>query len=201
MILLKLGFWQVERLAWKSSLLTSIESEYAKDAERFPITAKNITQIYQSLPANTLYRGVISGRLQTLDTIEFMPSSPHDGVPAFIVRAVVMLDGALPARINLGWIYYEQRDVVIASLRRFDGQDFDFTAALRKGNHDNDRAEALYLFDADEHLLLSNIVNGRSAKPELRNKHKSYAIFWFTMAGVLMAFYLIFMIKQKTLRS
>lgn len=198
MILLKLGFWQVERLVWKNSLQASLEREYAKDPERFPITATNIAEIYDALPVSTLYRGIISGQLHSKGNIEFMPSSPHNGVPAFIVRAGISLDGAQPARINLGWIYYEQKDNAIERLAAFDGQDFDFTVALRK--IDRKDSAPKYLFDADEHLLLSNIVSGRSAKPELRNKHKSYAIFWFTMAGVLTAFYLIFMIRQKLQR-
>lgn len=199
MILVKLGFWQVERLAWKNSLQSSLEREYAKDPERFPITAQHIAEIHAGLAPNSFYRGIISGRLQSAENIEFMPSSPHDGVPSYIVRAGIMLDGSLPARINLGWIYYEQKQNAIDKLRAYDGQEFDFTAMLRK-RAESDKDAPLYLFDADAHLLLSSIIQGRSAKPELRNKHKSYAVFWFTMAGALAAFYLVFMIRQKAQR-
>ncbi len=187
-VLLKMGFWQIERLAWKNALIASIEFEYEKPLEDAIITANNVDKIYAEMAAGTVYRGMVSGALKT-DSLRFETGAPLNGVPSYNVRANFAIDNQLSVPLGLGLIPYTIKTQTENALKPFDGQDFTFVVTIRKPQ-DGVKHMPDMLW-AESNLQISHIVEGVAKKPELRNKHKSYAIFWFTMAGVLALFYLL----------
>lgn len=187
-ILLKLGFWQIQRLEWKNALIASIEFEYDKPLEDAIINTDNIAAAYDEMAAGTVYRGMVTGALST-DALRFETGTPLNGVPSYNVWANFAIDGQLSVPIDLGLIPYTIKAQTEDALLPFNGQDFTFIVTMRKPQDGEKRLP--YMLWAESHDQLAHIVEGQSKKPELRNKHKSYAIFWFTMAGVLALFYLL----------
>jgi surfeit locus 1 family protein len=221
MLLLKLGFWQVERLSWKNDLLVSIDQEYAKDLARYPISIDDLHE-FAALPAKAsrVYRGQISGKLMSDKAPQFVVTGPHDGIPGYAVFLPLEISGRLVVPVDIGWIAYNTKDEVRQKLASLTPENITLNVMLRvlpkkytaqpelflsqwgyditqiQGEASSDitaLASPPYraLIKADAHPFLDGVTEGLGAKPVLRNKHKYYASFWLTMAFVLAVFYII----------
>lgn len=221
MLLLKLGFWQVERLSWKNDLLVSVDQEYAKDLARYPISIDDLHE-FAALPAKAsrVYRGQISGKLMSDKTPQFVVTGPHDGVPGYAVFLPLEISDRLVVPVDIGWIAYNTKDEVRQKLANLTPVTLTLNVMLRALPRKHTAQPELFLsqwgyditqiqgeassdvtalasppyralIKADVHPFLDGVTEGLSAKPTLRNKHKYYASFWLTMAFVLAVFYIM----------
>jgi surfeit locus 1 family protein len=221
MLLLKLGFWQVERLSWKNDLLLSIDQEYAKDLTQHPISLDDLHE-FAALPAKAaqIYRGQISGKLMSDKAPQFVVTGPHDGVPGYAVFLPLEISERLVVPVDIGWIAYNTKDEVRQKLKNLTPITLTLNVMLRALPKKYTAQPELFLYEwgydlsqiqgkgsaditelpsppyralikADAHLFLEGVTEGLSAKPVLRNKHKYYASFWLTMAFVLAVFYIM----------
>lgn len=207
LILLKLGFWQVERLAWKTALIQSIETEYVKPINDYKITADNISQIYSDMAAYTVYRGVISGHFDqrgiidgqlikiAADNLSFRKASPRNGEPGYNLWHPIVIDGQKNAHLIIGWVHYKDKERVKNAFQSLDVEFENIPVTLKKPGKEQKRYP--YIFEADFVEIWKDIAQGNAQKPVLRNKHKSYATFWFTMAFILLGFYTLYVMRAK----
>ena len=221
MLLLKLGFWQVERLDWKNDLLLSIDQEYAKDLTQHPISIDDLHK-FAALPEKTarIYRGQITGKLMSDKAPQFVVTGPHDGIPGYAVFLPLEISDRLVVPVDIGWVAYNTKDEVHQKLASLTPENIKLNVMLRalpkkytaqpelflsQWGYDFSQMHAepsaditalasppyRALIKADAHPFLEGVTEGLSAKPVLRNKHKYYASFWLTMAFVLAVFYII----------
>jgi surfeit locus 1 family protein len=191
-VLIGLGFWQVQRLSWKTALISGIERNMAA-------------------PPVDLLRAISEGQ-----DIEFRPvrfTAQPLGKKHFLLRprvkngqvgvhviVPVRIGGRL-AFVNEGWM---AQDAVKASTVQCN---LSAVATLpRKGYftpENKPEADTWYWADVQAmaarmnmHDPLPYILNlpAVGISPDLPNNHKSYAAFWFSMAVV---FAVIFFLAHR----
>lgn len=209
LILCSLGLWQVQRLHWKTDLLTQIDTLYQTDAAATPIDSKTLTQA-DSAGLNFL-RGTLHGHYLTKESFRSGPRPLDEQQGSHLYTPFQLQDGAI-VLVNRGWIPDGTKIDMIPTpsgpthatgLFRKPGTASRFTPP------DNLTDDVFYQIDpahiaAAKHLgsvlpyllYLEQADNGTlpravSARPELNNNHQSYAIFWFSMAGVLLIIYIL----------
>ena len=101
-ILVSLGNWQINRLAWKAELLDKISAAYAQDAGKNPLNDSNWnTQLVFS-------RGFLKGRYRHDKEILIAPRT-YEGAPGYHVLTPLQLSGDKGTIIvNRGWIPLDQ---------------------------------------------------------------------------------------------
>lgn len=206
-ILLSLGYWQVQRLAWKTEIIEQLENEYAKDpiANRLSLT---------SLQNEQIQYGSVKGRFDYTKEIRVGPK-PHDGKIGYLVITPMKVNGG-HLLINRGWL--EEGDiktgqprghiVVTGIFRKPDWNSFtpenspenniwtklDIEQIARVKNIKNIAPVMLYAESASKPF--DNLIL-QSERWFPRNKHKQYAIFWFSMAGVLLGIFGIYSWQKR----
>ncbi len=132
LVLLKLGYWQVERLAWKNDLLRSIDQEYTKDLMQHPISVDKLRE-YAALPATAakIYRGQISGKLMTDKTPQFLITGPHEGLSAYAVFLPLEISDDLIVPVDIGWVAYNTKDEVREKIAALTPQALTLNVMLR----------------------------------------------------------------------
>ncbi len=176
-ILCSLGNWQLQRLAWKEGLIASM-----KNSE-------------------------ITGHYLNVTPIKIIPRT-HDGaIGAHLYSPFMIEDSQKIILINRGWVPQnwpdKSQDPFPNTLRQTLSGLFAappkaniFTPA---NNPEKGQWYHAYIKDIAAHYSLENIAKSvfipkpsaqdpaipLDPRANLRNDHKQYAIFWFTMAGVL----------------
>ncbi|WP_417666714.1 SURF1 family protein [Roseibium sp.] len=103
--LLSLGFWQLDRLAWKEALIAKVERDVTASAEPAP-GPENWTDLD---PFDTDYRHVsVTGRFLTGDVFYFTSiasgtDSPYYG-PGYMVYSPFQTDGGWTVLVNRGFV-------------------------------------------------------------------------------------------------
>ena len=192
-ILLGLGTWQVKRLAWKETLIAQIDTAYKKEAEKF-----NAQAPYEEFDKVTLNGSFINNAA-------FIRSKTHDGKVGYhLIMPLETSNGTI--FVNRGWTETDAVDMLQTKTKT------QFQAVLRHGKKSNpfipdNTIDGPYLY-WPEIPKLEAIFDMKSAvsmiawqiptrddlsrqpyrvggKPVLKNDHLQYAIFWFTMAIIL----------------
>ena len=147
------------------------------------------------MPESSIYRGVITGVFDFSEEPSFTNAAPQNGLPGYNVMQRFMLDDEKETKLALGWVAYDKKEVTRVAVKKLENKVEALPVTIKKPAK-NVKIYP-YMLYADAYEPFKHIANGVDSKPVLRNKHKSYAIFWFTMAGVLFAFYIIFMIYSR----
>lgn len=215
-LLLKLGFWQLDRMAWKADLLARLDAAYAVPPGPFLDEARGISDLAP------FARGFIEGEYLALPSILVGPQM-REKQPGFHVYAALQA-GDKALFINRGWVplAYKGRGGAAAQApkgrwrvsglvrqperavlfvagneparglwRRAD--PYAFADALGLGRT---KVSPLILY-AEAEEALSGVsaeplpVYFPAALPVLSNNHFQYALFWFAMCGLLIFFYLL----------
>lgn len=190
-ILLSLGTWQIKRLAWKETLIAQIDAAYKTKAENFDAQA-----IYEEFDKVKL-----SGSF--INNAAFIRSKTHDSKVGYhLIMPFQTSEGII--FVNRGWIEIDTADMPQAKTQ--------FDVVLREATKSNsfipdNTTDGPYLY-WPEISKLETIFGIKSAipmiarqiptqndlarqpypvgdKPVLKNDHLQYAIFWFTMAFIL----------------
>lgn len=208
-ILLKLGFWQVDRLAWKEALLADIEARITDAPQPLPETPTETEHQYQPV--------MVSGTIGDGE-ITILASLRNAGPVYRIIRAVETEAGRR-ILVDMGFVRETAREAarpggvevdLVGNLYWPDELDSytpdpDLEAGIWFARDIPAMAGALdtepvllVLRDAPQtDLGVTPFPVDTSAIP---NDHLSYAITWFLLAAVWlgMTLYLLWRIRQRT---
>lgn len=190
-ILCGLGFWQLQRLAWKEALIAKIEAESAIDPR-----ARPLDDILDE--AHGFARGYLRGTWMRDDTVLVGPKI-RAGVWGYWNVTPLRLADQRIVLINRGWgegeIKTPRHDVTVyGTLRESDTGGKPVGGNARQWHKvdvqgiaralDIETAPVVVFMEYSDPLDLAKPV---PVAANLRNEHKNYAMFWFTMAFVLAA--------------
>ena len=211
-VLMMLGFgvWQLERLAWKTSLIDRMQSRMA--AAPVPLDALS------GKPADVEYRNVrLSGRFDHAHELHVIARSLNGNLGYQIVTPLVLSDGRV-VLISRGWVPEERKDPA----RRAEGQvqgPVELVGVTRLSQvpgwvtPNNDAAKNVWFYvdipamrqaagitapGPNYWFSASNAPNpggfpiGGQIQINLPNDHLQYAVTWFAFAVILSVIYLIY---------
>jgi surfeit locus 1 family protein len=205
-ILLALGIWQVQRLAWKQAVLATISTRLEAAPVALPVSPD---------PAADLYLAVtVSGRF-TGAMIDVLTSRKEIGAGYRVVEAFETGDGRR-IMVDRGFLPIEDRDrarvagaaTVVGTLNWPDETDRftpppDPASGMWFARDVPAMAEAL---GAEPVLVVARSQTGDGIEPMpvdtsgIPNDHLSYAITWFSLAAVWMGMtvLLLWRIRRRT---
>lgn len=215
-ILCALGFWQVQRLHWKMDLLRTLDVEAAKDPAAIRMEFTDL------IPQRNFHRGTVSGHYLNDREIALGPRT-RDGVPGYHILTPFMLENGGIVLVNRGWVPLDKKDAAYRPESLVSGNTW-VSGTIRTPEHANPfvpgnepekeqwfRVNLAQMAAARRLEKLAPILFYANATPEevlypakdvlnVRppNDHLSYALFWFTMAGVLGAIYVMRFLVSRT---
>ena len=207
LILIILGSWQVQRLSWKSDLI----SNYNNNFQQAPITVKELLKDRKN---NKYRRTVIYGEYDHANEIQIIGKT-YEGNAGFHIITPFILENNEIIYINRGWVPKKYADkktrkfslledkVRVVGLVRLPQKKgyfvpenepengFWFTIIPEELNrHLNIIGEKEFYIDElniDEKLKLPMPANGKVQVP---NNHLQYAITWYSLAlGLLIVYF------------
>lgn len=209
-VLVALGTWQIERLAWKRDLIAAREAQLGAPAALLPATAEDWRSWdFRSATVEGEFRhdleqlfgvAAIDGRVGHHVLTPLV--RPH-GVAVLIDRGWVPADRAHPAARRAGQI---EGPVQLTGIARYRGEDRPgwFTPDNRpeQGSwywYDLPALEAALglqllpvVLEADATPNPGGLPIGGQTRTELPNSHLQYAITWYGLAGGLFVVWISF---------
>lgn len=216
-VLLSLGFWQIQRLQWKNEIIEKLDIIYAQDVSDKFYEFDDLSITDQELPI--LY-GSVQGRFIYNKEILLGPR-PFDGAVGYnVITPLQIKEGYV--LVNRGFIDADQKDnleqtrvnqrVTVSGLFRVP----DWNRFTPNNNPAMNIWSKLDLNEIATYQELENVApvllyaeEVKPAQPILklqqsqwmpRNKHLQYAIFWNGMALLLGVLTLIY-IKSKKIKA
>jgi surfeit locus 1 family protein len=207
-IMVGLGTWQVERMQWKSDLLTRIRSQMQAEPAPLPAAIDD--------PAAWDFRRVaVTGRFRH-DQEMFLGPRTHEGRLGYhLITPLERTDGGV-VLVSRGWIPYEMRDsapradgnpegvVTIAGVARVPSRPgwmqpdnkpeenqwfgIDFAAMGRRIGAD----PVPVIVEADASANPGGLPVGGVTRLTIPNNHLQYAITWYSLAMVLVVIYIVY---------
>lgn len=206
MLLVALGVWQIQRLAWKTDLIAFRDAQFA--AEPVPLPAKIDAA---ALKALAFRRVTVGGRFRH-DREIYLASLNHGETGFRVITPLARDDGGW-VLVDRGWIPAAKRDpatraagqiegrVTIIGMVRADGRQGWFTP-------ENDRAKNYWFWpdfaamvdyagvDAPPLVVVAGPtptakgpLKGSSLTVDIPNDHLVYAIIWLSLAVALAVIY------------
>ncbi len=206
-VLLALGVWQVQRLAWKEGVLAEITSRMAAAPAEVPEAPNEAAHEY--------LRVAVAGTLLP-DELHVYTSAPPRGVGYRVIAPMRLADGRR-ILLDRGFVPIEQKDAArVAGPIRVEGallwpdETDGFTSPPdREKNVWFARDSALMAVAlGTEPVMLVAAASDDPTAPlalpvgvNIRNPHLGYAVTWFGLAAVwaVMTGYLLWRIKRRTL--
>jgi surfeit locus 1 family protein len=222
LILCGLGKWQLDRLAWKTDILTNLEKARQYDQQKTPLSSDTL----KSVTSQTDFKaGFIEGRFHNDKETTVGPRT-YRGIAGYhIITPFEMQDGTI-ILVNRGWVseeylpqserreFLREGQTKVFGMARPSEKANRFTpdnkpnqnewyhvdvAQIAKYNGFHDHDISPYIFYSEK---LNKYYQGFPVPHDPawapNNNHLGYALFWFTMAGVLLIiYYLRFLRKPK----
>jgi surfeit locus 1 family protein len=200
-----LGYWQLQRLEWKNGIVKKLDAEYTKDAAQNIISPSDLSKQVD------YRRGTLRGVYEYHNQVRVGPRV-YGNIPGYQVITPLRLEDNSVILVNRGWVPNEWRfeneevlspheTVNVTGMIRKPGDDNPFMPENRPAKDEwyhivpSEIAAAKGLSDMRPYILYlegdetSIYPLPQSKRPELRNDHLQYAIFWFVMAGILLIIY------------
>src|SRR5690625_2556741 len=211
-ILLALGFWQLERRGWKHDLIAALEARQAAAPIALPASPE---------PEALEFRRIrLTGELLH-DKELYWTARTLNGVSGYHVLTPMRLKDGRSVILDRGWLAPEDldpavrhaaqpegRQVIVASARQGGWDAPGWARWLRPVNDPEANrwhwadleamaqaaglerpVTALYFIAEPGELPEPPAAQGSALA--LRDEHLQYAIFWFTMAGILLVIYVL----------
>jgi len=221
-VLLGLGAWQLDRLAWKNALLAQVQERAARPAEPAPPRAEwgGVTRQgdeYRHVRAT----GWFDHAAETLIYTVLSDSKSDMKGPGFLVITPLMLPDNSAILVNRGFVPNDRRDrrtrsegqitgpVTVTGLLRLPEEPSWFVPAndpLRNAWYRRDPEEigrargvdvvAPFLIDADATPNPGGLPLGGETRLAFTNRHLEYALTWFGLAVTLVGVYIAFVISR-----
>lgn len=209
LVMLGLGVWQLDRLAWKTAEIDSFESRVAAAPVAPPAAIDD--------PDAWKYRRVrATGRFLNDKEVQ-LTGRPFEGNAGFHVLTPFVVDGGPTVLVNRGWVPLDRRrpearpETLPAGTVTVDGI---VRVAGRKGYFvpDNEPARDIWFTveppQIAAHLGIGPVTNyyvdalrpsekptelpiGAVATIQVRNEHLQYALTWFLLAATLAVVYVL----------
>ena len=217
-ILLGLGTWQVYRLDWKNELISNLAVEYNKDATRYPLDFNSLLTIED----NDLRRGFIIGQFDFSKEITVGPRR-YKGKFGYDVVTPFRLQGGGTILVDRGWM--ETSDSILLNRKKtWRTGKVSLIGTARtpkvpwKFGPRNAPSKNLWIYlDPDEIAFAKDLPdllpvvfymdetvatqNDRMISSTERvfpnNNHLMYAVFWYSMAFVLLYIYYLRFWKNR----
>ena len=203
-ILLWLGFWQVERLAWKEGVIADIESRLAEDPVPLPTDIDPEADNYRTV----IMQGAASG-----EEIRFLDSGTSAGTGHRIISAFVTTDGR---RVMLDQgllpLYAEEGQALTVEVTVQGNLIWpdDISEQAPEGDewYARDVAAMAGALGTEPVLIVLSAASDYDPRlsplpvdtRNIKNDHLEYAITWFLLAVVWLAmtmFYMARSMRQK----
>ena len=195
-----LGFWQVERLEWKNKIIAQLETEYAKNPMDFRLG-------FDDLKKQDIQQGHIKGKFDYSKQILMGPKKQDEQIGYDVIIPMTLREKKT-VLVNMGWIKGEKREDIKTPTPR---DRIVLTGITRKpdwNRHTPNNSPTNNIWtklDIDQIAAAKNIKNiapvifyAKTASVPFnefkmmednwypRNKHRQYALFWFSAAGILL---------------
>lgn len=216
-ILLKLGFWQVERLAWKEEILTRIETNMSEE----PLPGFPLTEPFAG-PSLEYSKACIEGEFDHEKELYFFGTNLQGagGFHVYTPLKIVFMDSFI--FVNRGWVPNHLRDPekrkngqvegvqTICGVLRLDRKKSFVTpennpeenrwftpevSAMAKSVEG--RLGSHFFLEADETKNPGGYPIGGQTFVNIPNNHLGYAITWFGLAVALLGVFAVFVRSEK----
>ena len=211
--LLYLGFWQLDRLLWKTELLDNIKNQQNEKPIPFPFFENSNTHDFK--------RSEITG-VFIPDTEMYFYRSNLKGESGFSVLTAFQTKFSKVVYIDVGWIPFREKDLkkieivkdknesLLKGVLMFSKQDNFFSPEndYKKNiwytmntedinNYHNFDAGSYILKLVDQKYSQDTLIEFSST--QMPNNHLEYSITWFSMSFVIsmLYFYQIYQIVRK----
>jgi surfeit locus 1 family protein len=207
-LLLGLGFWQVQRLHWKEGLLAHIESQMEAPAADLPATIED--------PASWEYRRVrVTGQYENGKEL-YLYAINLDGDAGYLVFTPLQRTAGDPVLVNRGWVPEDRKDpatraegliageVAIEGIGRISGGAGPFTPANEPARNrwfSRDLSAmapavgmslAPVMVDRDKTPVPGGWPLGGQTRIDIPNNHLQYAVTWFGLAYAVLVIFVIY---------
>ncbi len=203
-VLCTLGTWQMQRLEWKENLIERINAY--DESEMQDLSVNDL------IADNEFMKGRLRGKFLFEKEITLKPRT-HDGKPGIHVITPLALDQGSTILVNRGWVpldtsWNQHKDDGINVILRVPREpnmfvppntpdkgewySLDIEQIATAKDLNNPLEVTAYLLSGQENGAFPNVD---ALKIELNNNHLQYAIFWYTMALVMLAVYVLRFIK------
>ncbi len=213
LVLIGLGVWQLERLAWKRTLIATIEARLEAPAVALPAEVRD--------PEAWGYRRVVvRGRFLHDREIHLFAHDRRGQLGYFVVTPLRRADGGF-VLVNRGWVPAARKDPATRPAGQVEGPvEIEGIVRLpwRQGWFvpDNDPAENVWfwgdlegmaaaagiaapalLVDAGPAPNPGGLPVGGQTKVRFRNDHLGYALTWFGLAAGLAVVYVLYHLRRE----
>ncbi len=219
-LLIALGVWQIQRLHWKTGILTALDQAYRND-DVATLTYDDFMAAYR---AHKLFlHGRVTGRFLSQWQIPVGPRT-HDGKTGYHMYVPFQLDSGGTVLVNRGWVpqaweglktadaTISHNVITLKGLAHYPDRASFFTPP---NSPDSNTWYAINLAQVRSHTGVKDVApyilyaDAEQGAPDVYplglqqdwrpdNNHLQYAIFWFAMAGIMIVIYwLRFILKTQ----
>ena len=220
-LMLGLGSWQLERLAWKEALTADLERQAQQPPGRLT------PAILQRAPqkAELFQRFRVAGRYLNAQEL-FLAARIYEDEVGFNILTPFQLEGGQVLLVDRGWVPSARKDPASRPASLPAGL-VEETLVLRQGGWSgyewlkpvNDPENNVWIYvdppAMAASLKLAQVVTtayfqveapqgrrdklpiGRPTSIELVNNHLEYALTWYALAAILLIFYVTFTLKTS----
>jgi surfeit locus 1 family protein len=209
-ILVSLGVWQLHRLQWKLDLISRIAAQTNVNASAVSLQ----TQLDD--PENRFNRGFLQGRYLQGHDVRVGPRMTGEDLGYWVVSPLKLFGGRI-VLINRGWVKEgaaipapptgmmfitgtlresDKADVPVAGNAAYWHQ-IDIAGIAKAQALKTDNVALMMLFAETSKPADNKTLSPVPVATQLRNDHLQYAIFWFTMAGILFLSFLFFSFRGR----
>ncbi|KIN60289.1 Surf1 family protein [Sulfitobacter noctilucae] len=207
-ILVSLGVWQIQRLAWKEGVIADIDARILATPVDLPASPDPATDAYLPVQAT----GVMAG-----DTLRVLVSQKDIGAGYRLITAFenagvrVLLDRGFIA-VNAAQPDSPAAEVTVTGNLQWPQETDDFTPEPDIANNiwfARDVPAMAAALDTDPVLIVARSVSpaesGVAPFPvdtsRIPNDHLQYAITWFSLAAIWLAMSLLFLRRRRASSS
>lgn len=198
--LVSLGFWQLDRLQWKNNIIAQLETEYAKDPMQHRLE-------FSDLQNENIRYGHIRGKFDYSKQILVGPKTHEDQIGYDAIIPMNFKNGK-SVLVNMGWVKGEKREdiktptprgyIVVTGISRKPDQNKHTPDNSPENNvwtklDINQIAEVKKISNVAPVIFYAKTVSLTLKEFKMlednwfpNNKHRQYAIFWFSAAGILL---------------
>lgn len=211
-VLVALGYWQLQRLHWKEDLITKLHDRATAEAVDLPAGAL-------SAPDEWQFRRVrVSGVFAHEKETHVVNRSLRGNPGVHVMTPLVRTDGGGAVLVDRGWAPFKHRDpkdraagqvggtVVVEGILRLEAGQGSFVPDNEPENnawffidtnavarHTGVAVEPGYYVVSGDDAVPGGFPIGRQWRLDIRNDHLQYAITWFSLAIALLVIYLLYM--------